>query len=100
MTDKNTENQTSPGSLGANVSINDERDEITIYGIRYSGAMFRGLGFAIRDDEFFQIIKRDDGIISIRTTRETPHYLELARKVANGNFNKKEVIEMAKMLCI
>jgi len=55
--------------VSLNVKSSDNADEIIIYGIRYSGALFRGLGFSIREDETFQIIKRADGVVTVQVTR-------------------------------
>jgi hypothetical protein len=51
--------------LHEHIKIDDERDIITIYGIDYSGELFRGLGFSLREDEWFQILKREDGLIHL-----------------------------------
>ena len=56
-------------ALSEHVTIDDENDIVTLYGIRYTGVIFRGLGFSIREDETFQIIKREDGVITIQTNR-------------------------------
>ena len=46
-------------------------DEITIYGMRYAGILFRDLGFALPLGKYFAIIKRDDGVVTIyRPTQE------------------------------
>lgn len=58
--------------LSDNVVIDNEGDVIEIHGIHYSGSMFRGLGFEIREDQYFQIIKRDDGVLSVHVTQKPP----------------------------
>lgn len=58
--------------LSDNVVIDDDRDVIELYGIHYTGTMFRGLGFEIREDQYFQIIKRDDGVLSVHVTQKPP----------------------------
>lgn len=69
--------------------IDDEKDEITIYGIRYSGGLFRGLGFGIDERQTFQIIGRDEGLITISTTRtdaiDIAKDAERFRWLLNGN---------------
>ena len=50
------------------VSVDDERDVVTIYGIKYSGACFRGLGFSIDEKKYFQILERKDGVLIIHET--------------------------------
>lgn len=58
-------------ALHEHVQIDDERDVITIYGIRYTGAIFRGLGFDLQLGQSFKILKREDGAITIQVTRES-----------------------------
>jgi hypothetical protein len=58
-------------ALHEHIQIDDAADVITIYGIRYSGELFRGLGFDLRPDQSFQIVKREDGVITIKVTRES-----------------------------
>lgn len=47
------------------VKIDNERDVITIYGINYSGSLFRGLGLETPEDAWMKIIKREDGVLHI-----------------------------------
>ncbi len=58
--------------LTANVSINDDDDVITIFGIKYHGDLFRGLGIGVNENEYFQIINRDDGALTIQVTQRAP----------------------------
>ena len=54
--------------ISSNINVNDLFDELELYGIRYSGALFRGFGFSISEGETFQIIKREDGVMTVSTT--------------------------------
>lgn len=57
-----------PGTLSANIEIDDERDQVTIFGIRYNGSLFRGLGFSMRPEiDHFRILSRADGVVTIET---------------------------------
>jgi len=47
--------------LTGNVFIDERLDQLTIYGIRYSAEIFRGLGFRTRPGESFEIVERQDG---------------------------------------
>ena len=51
--------------LSEHIQIDDERDVITICGIRYSGAMFRGLGDVLPIGRPFHIEKRADGVLTV-----------------------------------
>lgn len=45
-------------------------DILTIEGVKYSGDLFRHLGFEpSAEDQAFQIVKREDGALTIRTAR-------------------------------
>lgn len=41
-------------------------DVLTIEGVRYSGVLFRGLGMIRPSDRPFQIVAREDGVITLR----------------------------------
>jgi hypothetical protein len=58
--------------LHEHIQIDDEADIVTLYGIRYSGEIFRGLGFDLRPGQSFKILKREDGVITIQTARDEP----------------------------
>jgi hypothetical protein len=53
------------------VTINRQKQIITICGINYAFDLFRGLGFKINPEAFFQIVERGDGVLTIRETRRT-----------------------------
>ncbi len=60
-----------PGTLSANVQVDDDNDTVTIFGIEYSGELFRGLGFSLRPEvDYFRILNRDGKRITIQ--RVTP----------------------------
>lgn len=52
--------------LHEHIQTDDAADVITIYGIRYSGELFRGLGFDLRPGRSFRILKRENGVVTIR----------------------------------
>ena len=52
-----------------NFSYDYSKDVMTIDGIKYSGELFRGLAFKIVEDEYFQIIERENGVITVQVTR-------------------------------
>jgi len=41
-------------------------DVLTIEGFRYSGVLFRDLAGGLQKNRWFQIVSRDDGVITIR----------------------------------
>jgi hypothetical protein len=51
--------------LSEHVQIDDENDVVTICGIRYAGALFRGLGEALPVGRLFHVEKREDGVLTI-----------------------------------
>jgi hypothetical protein len=53
------------------VTIDRQKQIITICGINYAFDLFRGLGFKINPEAFFQIVERGDGVVTIRETRRT-----------------------------
>ena len=50
--------------LRKNVKING--DVITIYGIKYSGELFRHFGLNPSDERWFKIVENKDGILTIQ----------------------------------
>ena len=56
--------------ISSNVQIDDISDTITIYGIRYSGELFRELGFAAAEGTRFEIGKRHDGTLILHRIDE------------------------------
>jgi len=53
-------------------------DVMTIEGFRYSGALFRDLATGLPSNRWFQVVSRDDGVITIRQ-HETPEDRHSAR---------------------
>lgn len=66
-----TEQQAPTASL-IDVKIDPFTEILTIEGVKYSFALFRDLGFRPSDpDSFFQIVRRDDGVLTLQgTTRD------------------------------
>ena len=58
--------------LSDNIKIDDPNDEVVIYGIRYGGSFFRGLGFGIDTGKKFSIIERLDDVVVISEHYEEP----------------------------
>ncbi len=58
-------------SISENVQIDEASQTITIYGIRYSIEVFRGLGLTMPLFSRFQLEKREDGVITIRRVSGT-----------------------------
>jgi hypothetical protein len=55
--------------LEGNVTINNAEDTLTIFGIRYTGDIFRELAFAPVDADpprYLRIIKREDGFVTLQ----------------------------------
>ena len=47
-------------------SYDEARDVLTIEGIRYSGELFRGIGLETPVGAWIQIVKREDGVVTLR----------------------------------
>ena len=56
--------------LSAAISV--DGDVVTIYGIKYSGDLFRGLGLETPVGKAFRIVKREDGVVTIETVDAAP----------------------------
>lgn len=50
--------------LSASIKVDDLGDVIEIYGIRYSGELFRGLGFAAKGTRF-EVGERASGVVTL-----------------------------------
>jgi hypothetical protein len=62
--------------LSANISIDDERDIITAYGVPMAGDLIRAFSEATPEDVWFRIVKTADGVCRIERS-----ILELPRTV-------------------
>ncbi len=52
-------------------SYDNQRDELIIEGVRYSGDLFRGLGFGPTPaGRWLRIVKIDDGVVTIQERLE------------------------------
>jgi hypothetical protein len=51
-------------------SYDAEMDEMTIEGMRFSGGFFRAFSKDLNVGEPFEIIKREDGVITVHSLRE------------------------------
>lgn len=52
-------------ALKDNIVIDDAMDTVTVFGIKYSGALFRSFGFGFNTEDYFRIAKREDGVITL-----------------------------------
>ena len=68
-----------PGGLKQNVKIYANLDEIEIYGIRYSGSLFRQFGVFLQPGMLFKFENRMDGVITLTTIKEQDEEVDDAK---------------------
>jgi len=55
------------GPLSKNITLDDERDLATIYGVIVSGELLRTIGEPTPPGMWFRVIKVEDGVSTIET---------------------------------
>jgi hypothetical protein len=53
------------GKLSENVTLDDERDIVTAYGVRIHGDLFRAIGTPTPDGRWFRVVSVEDGVATI-----------------------------------
>lgn len=71
-------------TLQNNIEIDPVGDTIEIHGIKYAGQLFRSLGGLLPTNTPFQVVRRDDGVLTIEDLRgddESPAETAGAKKL-------------------